>query len=58
MKKAGEMAERMRIEWTNRNFMRGLAIGALVLTLFGTGWAAAPAGILSATPVERALAFV
>lgn len=50
------MATQQRIEWANRDFLRGLAVGALVLTLFWTAWAGAPAGILGVTPVATALA--
>jgi hypothetical protein len=51
------MAKRQRILWANPDFLRGLAVGALVLTLLGTAWAAAPASILSTTPVATALTF-
>jgi hypothetical protein len=47
------MATQQRIEWANRDCPRGRAVGALVLTLFGTAWAGAPASILSTTPVQR-----
>jgi hypothetical protein len=41
----------------SRAFVRGLAGGALVMTLFGTAWAAAPAGILTTTSLATGLAF-
>jgi hypothetical protein len=51
------MVNQKRINWTNRYFIRLLAVGALVVTLFGTGWAAGAAGIFSTTPGQVAVAF-
>jgi hypothetical protein len=51
------MDKQQRIEWTSRAFLRGLAIGALVLTLFGAAWAVAPAGAVGSTPLTHALAY-
>jgi hypothetical protein len=51
------MAKQQPIEWANHDFLRGLAVRALLLTLFGTAWAGAPAGTMSMTPVATALAF-
>jgi hypothetical protein len=52
------VAEQGKIEWRNRNFLRGLAIGALVLTFFGAGWAVAPAVLLTTSSGATAFALV
>jgi hypothetical protein len=52
------MVNRQQIEWRNRNFLRGLAIGALVLTFFGAGWAIAPALLLTTSSGATALALI
>jgi hypothetical protein len=47
-----------KIAWRNRNFLRGLAIGALVLTFFGAGWAVAPALLLATSALATTLSLI
>lgn len=52
------MAKQVPFKRTNRNFLRGLAIGALVLTFFGAGWAVAPALLLTTSSLATAFALI
>jgi hypothetical protein len=49
------MAKQRHNEWVTHNCLRGVAVGALVFTLFDAAWAGAPAGTLTTTPVATAL---
>jgi hypothetical protein len=51
------VVNQQRINWSNRDFIRLMAVGVLVVTPFGTGWAAGAAGILRTTPGQAVVAF-
>jgi hypothetical protein len=52
------MAKQRHLEWINHTSLCGLAVDALVFTLFGAAWTGATAGTLSTTPVATTLTIV